>query len=125
MLSSPGTPSTGLNIVMGSYFRCCEQGLSNFKWKNSQKTYQNSEAGAPGAGILTVCVCECVCLCVFQVHFFFLVGRQVVILRISPGDSEVGGQWTLLRNFTSRTCKMLKIKQTTTTKQNQKEPIKC
>ena len=71
MLSSPGTPSTGLNIVMGSYFRCCEQGFSNFKWKNSLEIYQNSEAGAPGAGILIVCVCVSVCLCVSSTYFFF------------------------------------------------------
>ena len=60
---------------------------------------------------------DCVCVCCK--YIFFLVKKEVVILTSSPDGPDVGGQWTLLRNFTSRTFRMLKIKQ------GKKEPIKC
>ena len=108
MPSSLGTPRAGLN-VRGHLLGVVSRGAPAL---DSLEIYQNSEAGAPCSGILIVCVCV-------ASTYFFLVKKEVVILTSSPDGSDVGGQWTLLRNFTSRTYRMLKIKQ------SKKEPIKC
>lgn len=60
---------------------------------------------------------DCVCVCCK--YIFFFGEERGCHLTSSPDGSDVGGQWTLLRNFTSRTYRMLKIKQ------SKKEPIKC
>ena len=81
----------------GSHFRCGEQGCSSFKQPGDLSIFRGW--GSMLRDSDSVCVCS--------KYVCFLVEKEAVILTSSPDGSDVGGQWTRLRDFTSRTYRML------------------
>lgn len=98
----PRNPQEGWLEGQGSHFKVWWAGV--LPALNSLEIYQYSEAwGSMLQGFWF-------CVCVLQVCMF-LVEKEAVILTSSPDGSDVGGQWTRLRDFTSRTYRMLQIQQ--------------